>query len=681
MSYQDNQLKIPATKSMKITKILLFICITFSFSCRFSKQNEFKPWTKVNTLTGLDKKIGEPFGIAVKEDVIYISDGENGKIWKISEDSKAEVLTDKLNTPSQIAFDKNGDLIVADSGTNTIRKVRQNGDVELVAGVENERGSLNGEAAKALFDAPIGVAVLDEKIFVADTYNDEIRLIENGKVSTYAGSRQGFSDGKNARFDTPLGLAVWTDGRILVADSGNQRIRVIEQSGEVWTLSGNGKSNLTDGLLSEAEFVQPTALCVDKFGSIYVADGNVIRVIGRRFIPVVETISNDKSGFADGKLKDSRFNRPSGLAFDETGNLFVADADNQLVRVFTGNEIGKTISVEEFDEAGISPEQFRESGESRWTYEPFDSVRDIAGTLGEVRGKIVDENSIARFHNGLDVAGSYGEKAYFIRDEKVLRPTAAQFFETVRELIRLPTIGYIHIRLGRDAEQIPFDDERFQFLYDEDEKPIDVRVPRGTKFAAGEAIGTLNRFNHVHLIAGRTGSEMNALDALVLPKVADSREPTIQEVKLYDKNWREIEIQDDEKIIKLKGKIRIVVQAFDQMDGNADRRKLGVYKVGYQILDENKEPLKDFEEPKWTIEFKRTPADEAAVLVYAKGSQSGATGETIFRYIATNEVSGRIMREGFLDADQLKLGKYFVKVSVADYFDNIASEDIEFEVE
>ncbi len=681
MSYQSNQLKFFAAKPMKIIRILLLVCIVFSVSCRFSKQNEFEPWSKVNTLTGLDKKIGEPFGIAIRDNFTYVSDGDNGKIWKISANGQMEVLTDKLDTPSQIVFDKKGDLIVADAGTNTIKKVRPNGNVELVAGVENKRGSLDGKASEALFNSPIGVAVTENKIFVSDTYNDRIRLIENGKVSTLAGSERGFADGKEAELDTPLGLAVWTDGRILVADSENRRIRVVEQNGDIWTLSGNGESDLADGLLSEAEYVQPTAVAVDKFGSIYIADENTIRVIGRRFIPVVETISSDEGGFADGNLKDAKFNRPSGLAFDNVGNLLVADADNQLVRVFTGNKIGTTVAIQEFDKAGVSPEQFRESGESRWTYKPFDSVRDIAGTLGELRGKIVDENSTARFHNGLDVAGSYGEKAYFIRDEKILRPTAARFFETVRELIRLPTIGYIHIRLGRDAEQKPFDDKRFQFSFDKNNKPTDVRIPRGTKFVAGDVIGTLNRFNHVHLIAGRNGSEMNALDALLLPKVEDSREPTIQEVKLYDKNWREIEPQKDEKTVKLKGKIRVVVQAFDQMDGNADRRKLGVYKVGYQILNEDKELLTKFEAPKWTIEFKRTPPDEAAKLVYAMGSQSGATGETIFRYIATNEVSGRIMREGFLDADQLKAGKYFIKVSVADYFDNIASEQIEFEVE
>lgn len=672
----------------------IFVIFLFGIlvgSCSLLKNEKKNIWTEVKTFSGLKKDFGEPFGIAVKKDEIYVSDGDYGKILRVAKDGKTELITDKLDTPSHIAFDKNGDLIVADSGTHTIKKVLQNGNIEIVAGVANKKGFADGEASQALFNAPIGVAVLEGKIFVADTYNDKIRVIENGKVSTFAGSKQGFADGEQAKFNTPIGLAVWTEGRILVADSVNRRIRVIEKDGKVWTLAGNGNQNLIDGLLGEAEFVQPTALSVDKLGSIYIADGNAIRVIGRRFIPIVETISSDRHGFFDGRLRKSRFNRPSGLAFDDVGNLFVADSSNQLVRVFTGQEIGKKVSTKEFDDAQISAEEFRKLGEPRWTYEPPTKARDIAGTLGEIRGEIVDEGSRARFHNGLDIAGNYGEKAYFIRDEKVLRPTAVQNFETTRELIRMPTIGYIHIRLGRDADQKVFEDDRFQFSYpkvsendeekDELKKPNGLRIARGERFSAGEVIGTLNRFNHVHLIAGRTGREMNALDALILPNVSDSREPKIEGVKLYDENWNEIETENGNKRIKLDGKIRITVRAFDQMDGNSDRRKLGLYKIGYQILDENEEPLGDFQEPKWTIKFDKMPENEAVNLVYAKGSQSGATGETIFNYIATNEVSGRNMRENFFDVSQLNTGNYKLKVLVADFFGNIASKNIGFEKE
>ncbi len=596
---------------------------------------------------------------------------------RISKDGNTQIVTDKLDTPSQIAFDKTGHLIVADSGTHTIKKVSDNGKIELVAGVENKNGFQNGDSKTALFNAPIGVAVFEEKVFVADTYNDKIRVIENGQVRTLAGSEQGFADGRNAMFNTPTGLAVWTDGKLLVADAENRRIRVVEQDGQTWTLAGNDVANLKDGLLGEAEFVQPTALTVDKFGSVYVADGNAIRVIGRKFIPVVETISNDRHGFFDGTLKQSRFNRPSGLAFDDEGNLFVADSENQLVRVLTDGKVGKRLEVKDFHKAQTTAEEFRKLGEPRWTYDPPEKTREIAGTLGEVRGNTKNKSYPPRFHNGLDIVGGYGEKAFFIRDEKVLRPAAVQNFETVRELLRMPMIGYIHIRLGRDADQNLFDDDRFQFSFDEANKPVGVRIPRGTKFKAGEAIGTLNRYNHVHLIAGRTGREMNALAALDLPGISDSRNPTIEKVSIYDENWRGFETENNSPRIMVGGKVRIVVQAFDQMDGNASRRKLGLYKAGFQILDEDEKPLIDFQKPKWTISFDKTPDNETAEIVYAEGSRSDATGETIFRYIVTNEVAGRHSRENFFNAESLKKGNYIIRVWVADFFGNRASKDIQ----
>jgi len=104
---------------------------------------------------------------------------------------------------------------------------------------------------------------LEDKIFVADTYNDKIRVIENGKVTTLAGSEQGFADAENglsAKFDTPCGLAMWSDGKILVADTGNKRLRVVEANGKTWTLSGGTSAPTTDsvdGFLHAAGFSEP----------------------------------------------------------------------------------------------------------------------------------------------------------------------------------------------------------------------------------------------------------------------------------------------------------------------------------------------------------------------------------------------------------------------------------------
>ncbi len=659
-------------KKHKYKIFLTFFALIFltPFVFVFTTCRKIEPervyWKNTKTLAGFNREFGEPFGAAVKDNELYVSDGANGKIFRVEKNGAVNLFSDKLDTPSQIVFDKNGDLIVADSGTHTIKKLKPNGETETIAGVENRSGYKDGAAGEALFNAPVGVAVFENKIYVADTYNDKIRVIENGQVSTI---------GEN-EFDTPNGLAVWTDGRILVADSGNCRIRVIEQNGNIWTLTGNGKANLKDGMLKDAEFVQPTALAVDEFQTIYVADGNAIRVIGRTIFPLVETISNDRRGFADGDLKLSRFNRPSGLAFDEKGNLFVADSENKVLRMFTGEDFGRQISEDEIKSLRFSPEEFKKSAEPRWSYDPPQATREIAGTLGEIRGEMKGQDSNVHFHNGLDIVGGYGETARFIRDEKVLNPFAAQNFGTLRELLRMPSLGYIHIRLGRDKDGKIFDDERFQFEK-KGEKLSGVRIPRGAKFKAGEPVGTLNAMNHVHLIAGFSGAEMNALDALILPGVSDEKAPTIEKVTLFDENWREIETGNNSERIKLGGKTRVVVRAYDQMDGNNERRRLGVFKVGYQILKTDETPLSEID---WMIDFDRMPDAEAVFFTYAKGSKSGATGETIFNYIATNRVNGDSFGEDFLKVSSLENGNYILRVFAADFFGNTASKDTNIEI-
>jgi hypothetical protein len=430
---------------------------------------------------------------------------------------------------------------------------------------------------------------------------------------------------------------------------------------------------LKDNVPLKASFVQPNTVAIDEFGVIYVADGNSIRVIGRRIFPFVETINNPKRGFSDGNLLTAKVNRPSGIAFDSSGNLLFTDSDNQVVRVLTDGGKGSEVTPEVVAKMHYTAEEFRKLAPPRWSYNPPDGKREIAGTLGEIRGEMI-EGKQTWFHNGLDIVGGYGETARFIRDEKVLRPFAAENFGGLRELLRMPTMGYIHLRLGRDKDNKPFDDNRFQFEKN-GEKVTNIRIPRGTKFEAGDAIGTLNSMNHVHLIAGRSGAEMNALDALILPNVADAITPTIEQIALFDVNWQPIA---ETSPVKLKGKIRVVVRSYDQMDGNSSRRKLGVYNLGYQVFKQDSEPPK---EPNPTISFATMPDEDAVSLVYAKGSKSGYTPETIFDYIVTNQVNATASREDFLDVGKLSAGNYTLRVYSSDFFGNTATKDLNFTVE
>ena len=243
--------------------IFLLVCLAIILWVFAGAGNNAAPFRYVSTVAGIKGEFGEPFGIAVKGSDVYISDGQNGKIWLLKGESLS-VFAEGFDTPSAISFDAAGNLLVADTGSHTIKSVNSNGIVTLIAGIDGSSGFADGGAASALFNAPIGIAVGYGKIFVADTYNDRIRVIENGKVTTLAGSSNGLADGvgDQAKFDTPCGITVWQD-KLLVADTGNHRIRVVEADGRVWTLAGNGEGGLKDGLLSASSFVQPTAVAVD----------------------------------------------------------------------------------------------------------------------------------------------------------------------------------------------------------------------------------------------------------------------------------------------------------------------------------------------------------------------------------------------------------------------------------
>jgi DNA-binding beta-propeller fold protein YncE len=471
--------------------------------------------TNMYTFAGANHEFGEPFGVAIRSDEIYVSDGQAGKILKVSKTGTVSTFAQGLDTPSGIAFDKNGDLLVADSGSNSIKKIDGKGTTT-IAGLDGEKGFADGDESAARFNGPIGIAATpDGTIYVADTYNDRIRVIRNGVVTTIAGNSRGFADGSGmlAKFDTPCGLALMANGDLLVADLGNARIRLVRPDGETTTLVGTGRGEFRDGFLGAADLVAPVALAVGESESIFVADGNSIRVIRTDVFPYLKTITGKRRGMRDGSLFVAEFNRPSGIALDSRGRVFVADTENQIIRVISMMDLPPTRThVEKFQP---SADEFKTAAPPRWPYDPPGAKREIAGTMGEIRGEIDKPNTGVWFHNGLDIVGSYGETARFVRDEKVYEPLAVENFGTLRELIRMPTMGYIHIRIGRDQNEKPFPDDRFQF--EGVLKPTSVRVPRGTKFLAGEPIGTLNPMNHVHLIAGRSGAEMNALDALILP--------------------------------------------------------------------------------------------------------------------------------------------------------------------
>lgn len=675
-----------------------------------------KVFIAVRTLAGAEDlnndsaRFGEPFGVAIAGDgAIYVSDGDAGRIFQIAPGGATRMVAENLNVPSAITLAPDGTLVFAETGSHTIKRLElQSGRVTLIAGTENKSGFADGSGAAALFNAPIGVAVASNgTIFVADTYNDRIRAIDaGGQVRTIAGGDEpGYRDaatGEGARFDTPCGIAVDLDGTLLVADTGNRRLRRVRVGGEVTTIAGTGAQDVLDGSPQEASFNEPTSIAVDSDGTVYVADagGSAVRVCSFGFWPQVSTLAGDRgAGLLDGTLDHARLSRPTGVGISPAGALLIADSGNQLVRALVreGDAQGMELTLEKIEALRTKASAFRAQGEPRWPYNPPDSPREIAATFGEIRGEI-KEGEDAWFHNGLDVPGAYGETARIVRSEKILRPLSVEGVGGTRERIRFPTLGYIHLRIGRDKEDRAFDDDRFQLLRDDEGKVTRVRVRRGAQFKAGDPVGTLNNQNHVHLIAGRTGSEFNALAALELPGVKDTVAPVIENdgVRLFDREGKEFgagvssaqshrkeKAQEKTtskpmagKPFTVHGDVRIVARAYDQMDGNAARRRLGLYKIGYQVLKTDGSPAPGFSEPLVTISFESLPDDGRSVAIaYARGSKSGATGETIFAYIVTNMVRDGEAREDYWHTSQLPEGDYILRVFVADFFGNQTTRD------
>ncbi len=690
--------------SLKRPLILISLLILLGFTTLgiviFAKLRRVQSATEhsqLRTITGPRQNdpsfvISEPFGIAVDaKDVVYFTDGETGKVWRVMNDGTVSEVASGLLTPSAVAAAPDGSLVIAETGANVIRRIfPDSGRQEVVAGESGRAGFADGVAGQALFNGPIGVAVgPDGTIFVADTYNDRIRSIDaSGRVSTLAGSGEpGDSDssvGAAASFDTPCGIAVAPDGALIVADTGNNRIRRIERTGAVRTIAGNGDRKVVDGMLFAASFSEPTGVAVGSDGSIYVTDagggrGGALRFIGWDVLPRVRTLVGiADAGRQESSLPDARMDRPSGLALASDGSLIFADSGNRLVRALVGSESKRGAGLSPADQAPTNTSDVRTDRVARWPYDPPDRKREIAATFGEIRGEISEDDKLAWFHNGLDIPGAYGESARLLRAELVQRPVSVDDVGSARERIRFPHFGYVHIRVGRSQDDKDFADPRFVINRDGEGKVTHVRVRRGARFEAGDVIGTLNNQNHVHLIVGAGRAELNPFTALDLPGAQDSVAPVIEKdgVSFFDAGWRQLKPQGESDRLKLAGDVRIVVRAYDQMDGNAARRRLGLYRAGYQLLRNDGSPVDGFADPLLTISFETLPLDEdSAQTAYAAGSHSGATGETIFAYIVTNTVRDGVAKEGLLSLAKVAPGDYIVRVFAEDFFGNRTMHD------
>ena len=247
--------------------------------------------------------------------------------------------------PSGLVSDGAGNLFVADSGNNTIRKIiLATGATTTLAGSPGISGAADGVGGEAQFFSPQGLALDGAgNLFVADSANNTIRkvVIATATVTTVAGSagRSGTDDGTgtSAQFTSPQGVASDGAGNLLVADSGNHTIRkLVLGTGAVTTFAGSaGIAGSSDGIGSAARFHSPQRVTSDGAGNLFVADaGNhTIRVIVLA-TGEVGTLAGlaGNAGSSDGIGSAARFYGPQAVASDGAGNLLVADRTNSTIR-------------------------------------------------------------------------------------------------------------------------------------------------------------------------------------------------------------------------------------------------------------------------------------------------------------------------------------------------------------
>jgi trimeric autotransporter adhesin len=246
----------------------------------------------------------------------------------------------ELSSPAGIVTDNADNLYIADPGNQRVRKVAAGtGLITTLAG--NGTAGYNGDngpAAAAELNAPAGVAIdSGGNLYIADTGNNVIRKVStSGTITTVAGNNaQGYSGDNglatHATLDTPTGVAVDSGGDLFIADTNNNRIRKVDTSGTITTVVGNGTEGYTGdgGPATSATLNKPAAVVVDNMGNLFLVDtGNdVVRMVTAA--GTISTIAgNGGTGYSGdgGPATSAGLNVPSGLKVDSSGDLYIADS-------------------------------------------------------------------------------------------------------------------------------------------------------------------------------------------------------------------------------------------------------------------------------------------------------------------------------------------------------------------
>lgn len=343
----------------------------------------------------------------------------------------------KFNFPADVAVDAAGNIYVADGGNDTIRKITPSGNVTTLAGSAGQEGNADGVGSFARFRSPQGVAVDGNgNVYVADSRNDAIRRITpDGHVTTIAGNGgPGRLDGTGtaASFYRPSGITVGNGGNLYVADTDNCMIRKITPAGVVTTIAGGvefSNAGSTDGTGREARFALPYDVAADASGNLYVADGNnhtIRKITGDSVVTTFAGKAPVRVQVDGGRLQ-ARFSAIRDMTMDAAGNIFMIDG--HMIRKLSAAGVVTTV-------AGVEPSGAAEYVDGSAAVARFQDPRglaiDVAGNVFVVEGsahtlrKVAPDGAVSTFAGTRNQAGrtdgkTTAAKFYFPSDVAIDR--------------------------------------------------------------------------------------------------------------------------------------------------------------------------------------------------------------------------------------------------------------------
>lgn len=375
--------------------ILGFVCWALAINC-------FAQIGIINTVVGnhaggfsgdggqaTNAEINLPYGVTVDQfGNVYVADWENALVRKV--DTLGVITTfagnmaywqgysgdggpatnAELYNPGSIAVDKSGNVFISDGANNVIREVNTAGIINTVIGnhVQGYSGD-GGPASAAELYSPWGIAMdTANNLYIADVTNNVIRKVTHstGIITTIAGGGSSSLDGvpaTDAILLGPTGVTIDNSGRIYIAETQREVIRMVDTSGVIHTVAGNGYSHIyyygifggyagDGGPATNAELSNPGDVKIDSYGDIYISDNQnqVIRKVDTSRI--ISTVAGNGyisffylsyfGGYSGdgGPAIDAELNRPAGISIDKYNNLYFADINNNAIR-----EVAGTIST------------------------------------------------------------------------------------------------------------------------------------------------------------------------------------------------------------------------------------------------------------------------------------------------------------------------------------------------